>query len=143
MTLPTSADALTVAMAMKGMMLCSLALDYSICIHLLWEKDKLRWELLPFSRWEGPNLGIGAIALHAGALRALSDDGAKEEGGIHAAVCCTLSCKWSCSSIGTVHPQRTCIDGSSWSIHLKASVKEGNESSVSGELLCILACVMA
>jgi hypothetical protein len=57
-------------------MLCSLASDYSIRIRLSWEKDKLRWELLPLSRCEGPNLGIGAIA-----LRALSDDGAEEEGG--------------------------------------------------------------
>jgi hypothetical protein len=71
-----SADALIVANATKGTMLCSLALDYSIHIRLLGENDKLRWELLPLSRWEGPNLGVGAIALHA-----LSNNGAKEEGG--------------------------------------------------------------
>ncbi len=73
---PMSADALIVANATKGTMLCSLALDYSIHIRLLGENDKLRWELLPLSRWEGPNLGVGAIALHA-----LSNNGAKEEGG--------------------------------------------------------------
>jgi hypothetical protein len=73
---PTSADASIVATAIKGTMLCSLASDYSICIQSLQEKDELRWELLPLSRWEGPNLGAGTIA-----LRALSDDGAEEEGG--------------------------------------------------------------
>jgi hypothetical protein len=36
----------------------------------------MRWELLPLSRWEGRNLGIGAIV-----LRALSDDGAEEKVG--------------------------------------------------------------
>jgi hypothetical protein len=51
-------------------------LDYSICIRPSREKEKLQWELLPLSRWEGPNLVISAIA-----LRTLSDDGAKEEGG--------------------------------------------------------------
>ncbi len=61
---------------MKGTMLFSLALDYSIHIRSSREKDELRWGLLPLSRWEGPNLGIGPIA-----LRALSDDGAVEEGG--------------------------------------------------------------
>ncbi len=65
-----------VATVMKGTMLCSLALDYSIHIRLLREKDKLQWGLLPLSRWEGSNLGVGTIALHA-----LSDNGAKEEGG--------------------------------------------------------------
>ncbi len=62
-------------MATKGTMLCSLALDYSICIWSLREKDKLRWELLPLCHWEGPNLGIGAIVLNA-----LSENDAKEEG---------------------------------------------------------------
>ncbi len=138
MPLPTSADASIAATATKGMMSCSLALDYSICIRLLQEKDKLWWELLPLSHWEGPNLGVGTIA-----LRALSDDGAKEEGGIHAAVCCTLSCKCSHSSIGTVDPQHACIEGSSWPIHVKASVKEGNKRGMSGESVCILARVMA
>jgi hypothetical protein len=76
MPLPTSADALIAAMATKGTMLCSLALDYSICILLLREKDKLRWELLPLSCWEGPNLGISTVA-----LRALSNNGVEEEGG--------------------------------------------------------------
>jgi hypothetical protein len=73
---PMSADASIVATAMKGTMLCSRALDYSIRIRSLREKDKLRFELLPLSHWEGPNLGISAIA-----LRTLSDDGAKEEVG--------------------------------------------------------------
>jgi hypothetical protein len=122
-------------------MLCSLALNYSIRIRPLREKDELRWELLPLSRWEGPNLGVGAIA-----LRALSDDGAEEEGGfmLRSAVCCTLRYKWSRFSITTVDPQRACIDGSSWPIHVKASVNEGDESvGVSGELVIILARVMA
>ncbi len=57
-------------------MLCPLALDYFIRIRSLQEKDKMRWELLPLSRWEGRNLGIGAIV-----LRALSDDGAEEKVG--------------------------------------------------------------
>ncbi len=60
----------------NGDMLCSLASDYSICIQSSREKDELQWELLTLSRWEGPNLGVGAIA-----LRALSDDGAEEKGG--------------------------------------------------------------
>jgi hypothetical protein len=133
----TSVDASIAATATKGMMSFSLALDYSICIRLLQEKDKLWWEQLPLSRWEGPNLGIGTIA-----LRALSDDGAKEEGGIHAAVCYTLSCKCSHSSIGTVDLQHTHIERSSWPIHVKASVKKGNKRGMSGESVCILARVM-
>jgi hypothetical protein len=76
MPLPMSVDASIAATATKGTMLCLLALDYFICIQSLQEKDKLRWELLPLSRWEGPNLGINAIALHT-----LSDDGGKEEVG--------------------------------------------------------------
>jgi hypothetical protein len=71
---PMSADASIAATATQGTMLCFLASDYSICIQSAQEKDKLQWELLPLSRWEGPNLGAGTIALHA-----LSDDGAKEE----------------------------------------------------------------
>jgi hypothetical protein len=73
---PMLADASIRATATKGTMLCSLASDYSICIRLSREKDELWWELLLLSRREGPNLGISAIA-----LRALSDDGAEEEGG--------------------------------------------------------------
>jgi hypothetical protein len=72
----TSAYASIAAKATKGTMLCPLASDYFIRIRSSWEKDELRWELLPLSRWEGPNLGVGTIA-----LRALSDDGAKEEVG--------------------------------------------------------------
>jgi 8-oxo-dGTP pyrophosphatase MutT (NUDIX family) len=135
---PTSADASIAATATKGTMSCSLASDYSIRIRSSRGEDELRWELLPLSRWEGPNLGVGAIA-----LRALSDDGNEEEGGVDAAVCCTLSCKWSRSSVATVDPQRAGVDGSSWPIHVKASVKEGNERGVSVELVCILARVMA
>ncbi len=73
---PTSEDASIAATATKGTMLCLLALDYFIRIRSSREKDELRWELLPLSRWEGPNLGVGAIA-----LRPLSDDGAEEEVG--------------------------------------------------------------
>jgi hypothetical protein len=76
MPLLMSADALIAATTTKGTMPCSLASDYSIRIRSSQKKEKLRWELLPLSRWEGPKLGIGAIA-----LRALSKDGAKEEGG--------------------------------------------------------------
>ncbi len=72
----TSADASIAAMATKGTMSCSLASDYSICTRSLQEKDELWWELLPLNHWEGPNLSISTIA-----LRALSDDGAEEEGG--------------------------------------------------------------
>ncbi len=117
---------------------CSLASDYSICIRSSQEEDGLHWELLPLSCWEGPNLGIGAIALHA-----LSNNGAKEDGGIDAVACYTLSCKWSCFSVVTVDPQRAGVDGSLWPIHVQASVKEGNKSGITGELVCILACVMA
>ncbi len=39
----------------------------------------------------------------------------------------------------TVDPQRAHIDGLSWPIHVKASIKEGNKRGVSGELVCILA----
>jgi hypothetical protein len=43
----------------------------------------------------------------------------------------------------TVDTQFACIGSLSWPIHVKASVKKGDKSGVSGELVCILAQVMA
>jgi hypothetical protein len=123
-------------------MSCSLASDYSIRIQSSSprEEDELRWELLPLSRREGRNLGVGTIA-----LRALSDDGAEENDAIDD-VACALSCKWSRSYVSStiIDPRSAArIDGSSWSIHIRASVEGCDESGVPRELVCILARVMA
>ena len=138
----TAADAAIVATeAIESTMSSSLASEYSIRIQSSSPRgeDELRWELLPLSRWGGRNLGVGTIA-----LRALSDDGAEENDEIDD-VACALSCKWSRSYVSStiIDPQCAArIDGSSWSIHMRASVEGCDESGVPRELVCILSRVM-